>query len=260
MTQIGPGILCVNESFAIGVDGREIVFPLLVTHVHDAFRSKNHTVATVARRHNAVKHIDATGDAFENIGRCANPHQITRLILRQNGVDQFCHLIHFFSRFTHGQSTNGVACCILRCNVLCRLLTKVTIDTTLYDGEQGLFIAIFRFGSLKAFTTTVEPAVGSLHRLLGILIVSGARRTLVESHHDVGTNATLYVHHLFRSEQVPRPIDMRLKSDTFLFHLADTRQGEHLKATAVSQYRSVPAIELVQTANFFKDVQTGTQI
>jgi hypothetical protein len=42
--------------------------------------------------------------------------------------------------------------------------------------------------------------------------------------------------------------------------LADLGQGEHLEAAAVGQNRSVPVLELMQSAGLSERVQTGAEI
>ena len=200
MTQISPRILCVHKSFAVGVNRAEVILPLLVLHVHNAFRGKNHAVSPIACRHHAVEHIHAARDALQDVGRRAYAHQVTRPVFRQDGVDQLDHLIHFLGRLAHSQSADGVAFGILRGDVFRRLLSQVTIDATLHDGKQHLMVAILGFSLPVAFHTAVQPAVGALHRLLGVGVIRRSWRTLVESHHDVGADATLDVHHPFGGE------------------------------------------------------------
>ena len=42
---------------AIGINGREVVLPLLVPHVHRSLISEQHGVATVAGWHHTVEHV-----------------------------------------------------------------------------------------------------------------------------------------------------------------------------------------------------------
>ena len=102
--------------------------------------------------------------------------------------------------------------------------------------------------------------MGALHRQLGVLIVSGARCTFIKCHHDIGTYATLDVHHPLRGKQVARTVDMRLKGNPLFLHLSYTRQRKHLEATTVGQYGTIPTIELMEPTRRLKYFQTWTKI
>ena len=61
-----------------------------IHNVQDAVMREQMTVTRVAGRHNAVEEINAASDTFNNVARCADTHQVARLILgrmRQNNID-----------------------------------------------------------------------------------------------------------------------------------------------------------------------------
>ena len=53
---------------------------------------------------------------------------------------------------------------------------------------------------------------------------------------------------------------MALKFTTFLTEFTDACQREDLKTTRVGQYRTIPSIELMQSAGLTKDVESRTKI
>ena len=72
----------------------------------------------------------------------------------------------------------------------------------LNDGEEHLVVAVEWLCRVEACEAAVEPAVGQLHRLLGVAVVGVARTAFVERHDDVGSDDALYVHHVLRRKKV----------------------------------------------------------
>ena len=121
-------------------------------------------------------------------------------------------------------------------------------------------VAILRLRLVEARDAAVQPAVGQFHRLLGIVVVGIARRTLVEGHHDVRPDGALDVHHAFGREDVLAAVDVRTELGPFLAQLADAGEGKHLETTAVGQHRAVEAVELVQAARLLQHVEARTEV
>ena len=260
MTQIRPRILCVHESFSRGIHRREVHPPFLVLEVDDALRGEQHAVAPVACRHHAVEHVDPPFDALQDVGRRAHPHQVTRTVFRQDGVDQLDHLIHLLRRLTHRQAADGVAPGPFRGDVFRRLLPQVAVHAPLHDGKQRLLVAILRLRGVETLHATVEPAVRAFHRLLGVAVVCRAWRAFVEGHHDVGPDAALDVHHPFRREQMLRAVDVGTELHPLFLHLTDPRQREHLEAAAVGEDGTLPSVEAMQAAHRLQHVESGTEV
>ena len=140
------------------------------------------------------------------------------------------------------------------------ILSEVLILTALNDGEEGLAMTIERFGLVETLDTTVEPALGQSQGVLGILIVALARRTLIERHHDIGTDDTLGIHHVLRGEDMLGTVDMTTELASLLAQLSDTGQGEDLETTRVGQDRTVPCVELMQATGLTQGVETRAQV
>ena len=120
------------------------------------------------------------------------------------------------------------------------------------DGEQGLFVSIQRFCFVEPLEATVQPTVGQSQTLLGILIITGSRWTLVERHHDVCTDTALNVHHALWCKDVFAAVDMAPEGATLLCELADACEREHLEAAAICEDRAIPAVESVETSRGFE--------
>ena len=244
----------------IRIDRGEIVFPLLVTHVHRTFIGEQHGVTTITGRHHTIEHIDTAFDGLKDVLRCADAHQIAGLILRQDVIDHLNHLVHHFCWFSNSQTTNSVAVSSEISHMFCSILTEILIGTTLHDGEETLFIAIEWLRLTESLHTAFEPALCQSQTLLCVLVITLSWRTLVEGHHDVCSDDALRIHHVLRGKDVLRTVDMATELTTFLMEFTDACQRKYLKTSAVSQYRTIPGIELMQSACLTKDVKSWTEI
>ena len=145
---------------AVRVDGGEIVFPFLIAHIHCALIGKEHRIAAVACRHDAVEHIDTALDGFQDILGGTNTHQITRTILGQDSVDNLYHVVHHLSGFAYGQTTDGGTTAVVEtaehiADVLGCILSKILIGTALNDGEQSLGITVKGFCLIETLDATL---------------------------------------------------------------------------------------------------------
>ena len=244
----------------VWIDRAEIHLPLLVAHVHRTIVGEEHGVATIAGWHHAVEHIDTSLDGFEDVLWCTYSHQVARLVLWQNLVDHLYHLIHHLGRFSYGKTADGISVCSLVGNKLGCFSSQLWEGTTLHDREETLVVTIERFGLIETLETTVQPALCHLKALLGILEVALSWRTLVESHHDVGTDDALCVHHVLWGKDMFASVDMRTELATFLSQLTDTGERENLETTTVGEDRTLPAIESMQAACCLHDLKSWTEV
>ena len=260
MAEVGAGVYAVDVARTVGIDGREIVGPFLVAHVHDAVGGEEHAVAAVACRHHAVHHVDAAVDGFEDVGGGAHAHEIAGLVGGEYLVDHLDHLIHPLGGLAYGQTAYGVAVGAEVADEFCRLAAQVGEPHALHYGEIGLRIAVEAFGLLIAFPAALKPAVGESERFPGVGIVSHAGGTFVESHHDVGADGALDIHDSLGGEEVSRAVDVRAEVGALFGEFALSRQGKDLKAAAVGEDRPLPAVELVETAGATDYFGAGPQV
>ena len=260
VAHIGLAVHPVHYRGAILLQGREIVCPLLVAHVHDAVAGEEHSVAAVARGHDAIHHIDTAVDGLKDVGGRAHTHQVTRTVSRQDVVDNLNHLIHHLGGLSHREAADGIAVSAQVGNKLGGFLTQVLVHTTLDDGEIGLGVAISGLGVIEVLPAACQPVVGQRQRFAGVIIVTGAGRALVKCHHDVTADGALDVHHLLGREQVLAAVDVAAECHPFIGQLAVLGQREDLEAAAVGQDGTVPAVELVQSTGALDDVHTRAQI
>ena len=247
VVEIGACVGLVDVACAAGVDGREVVGPLGVAHVERALGGEEHGVAAVARRHDAVEHVDAEADGFEDVGGCAYAHEVAWSVLGQDAVDEFNHLVHDVGRFAHGQASDGVAFGILRGYELGALDAQVAVGAALYDGEEALVVAVAGLGLVEALDASVEPVMGELQALAGIVVGGRSRGTFVEGHHDVGSDAAFDVHDALGREEMLAAVDVAAELAPFLTQLAYAGEGKYLEAAGVGQHWAVETVELVES-------------
>ena len=63
-------------------------------------------------------------------------------------------------------------------------------------------------GFYHALKATIQPTMGSVHRIFCILIIARIRGAFIESHDDIRTNNPLNINRFFWREQVFTAIDM----------------------------------------------------
>lgn len=94
------------------------------------------TVTRVAGRHNAVEEINAASDTFNNVARCADTHQVARLMLGR--MRQATSSWYMTCAFTDGKTADGITRQIQLRNRFHVLDTQVVISAALIDTEQHL--------------------------------------------------------------------------------------------------------------------------
>ena len=146
MPEISLRVLLVDKTTCPFLYRRKVCSPLPILEVDDTLFSEYHSVATVARRHNAIKHIHAACYIFEDIGRSAHSHQVTRTVFGQNAVYEFYHFVHLLCGFTYGKPSDSISFGVEALHKLGRLSAEVFVDTALYNGEKCLRITVFRLG------------------------------------------------------------------------------------------------------------------
>ena len=140
------------------------------------------------------------------------------------------------------------------------ILTQVFIGAALNDGEERLTITVEGFRLVKTLHASLQPSLGKLQTISSILVVALAWRTLVEGHHDIGSDGTLGIHHILRREEVFRAINVTTELTTFVAEFADARERENLKTTRVSKDRAIPGVELMEATRLAENIESGTEI
>ena len=173
-------------------------------------------------------------------------------------VDHLYHLVHLLCGLTNGKATYSATLGILGGYIFGRDSPQVGILTALHDGEKGLMVAVQGLCLVKAFQAAVKPAMCELHGVLRIAVVALTRSALVKSHHDVGTDDALNIHHAFRSEKVSATVNVAAEGTPLLLEFSVGSEGEYLETTAVGEQRTLPVHEAVQPSRLTQKVAART--
>src|SRR5688500_14111717 len=114
---------------------------LRVTRILDVdapFAGEELAVAGVARRHDAVEHVDAAGDALDEVLRGAGAHEVTRPVVGQPPGGGVGHRVHLVDRLSDAQAANRVALEPDGHGGLRAFIAQILEDTSLDDAELGL--------------------------------------------------------------------------------------------------------------------------
>ena len=82
---------------------------LRVADFHHAVGDEQVAVTRVARRHDAVEHIDTATYPFHQIFRLPDAHQVSWFIGRDLRADVLQNTVHVFLRLTNRQTADSVA-------------------------------------------------------------------------------------------------------------------------------------------------------
>src|SRR5262249_31029181 len=150
--------------------------------------------------------------------------------------------VHQWFRFTDRKTANRVAG-KFHCNQsFCAFLAKVVVSAALDNTKQRIWLPRVSCGSrlLPMPMTPVRPGQGSLHRLVCLPVACGISQTVIQDHHNVGSERCLNVYRNLRAQEVRASIQMGLKADAVFADTAKLTEAEDLVPSAVGQYRPVP--------------------
>ncbi len=80
---------------------------------------------------------------------CTHAHQISRLVLWQDFVHYFYHLIHHLGRLSYGKSADGISVSSLVGNIFGCFAAQVREGAALNDREEALLVAVEGLGFVE---------------------------------------------------------------------------------------------------------------
>ena len=89
MADISPAVVPADRAVTLEIQRPVIQFIFGVVDVDDSIPGKEVAVAGIAAGHNTVEQIHSSPHPLNDVGRCANPHQIPGLVF---GHVRFYHL------------------------------------------------------------------------------------------------------------------------------------------------------------------------
>src|SRR5215213_9669523 len=109
MTHVSPRMSPAYRTAARFVEGTRIVRPLCVLDVQLAAGRKSLAGPSIARRQNAVEHVDTSRHRFHQVLRGAHTHQVPWGIFWQPRRDVANHFEHHRLLFADAQATDRIA-------------------------------------------------------------------------------------------------------------------------------------------------------
>ena len=109
MMEISARVARAGRAIAGRIEFLLRVFVNAAPHLQEPARSEDGAALGELRRHDAIEHVHAAMDGFENIERRAHAHQIARFVLRQKLRREFAHLFALVFAFAHREPANRKA-------------------------------------------------------------------------------------------------------------------------------------------------------
>ena len=247
-------IIPAGVAVAIFFEGSEIVGEGGVLHNEagaggSSGRNHSHTVTGDAGWENAVEHIDAAQDAFEQMVGSADTHQIARLILWQIPRRNLKHIVHNIARFADAQSANCAAVEVHTADNFGAFFAQVRENAPLADTKNALI------GRSFSVETALSPAVRAFGRFFGVVVIGGIGNAFVERHSNIGAERHLSSNGNFGRKKFWRAVEVRAESYAVLSDFAQFAEAENLEAAAVSQNTARPVHKFVQAARLLNQIR-----
>lgn len=109
VAEVGAGEVAAGVAFATGFDGGGVFGEGGVFEVQSAGGGEGGAVAGEASGEDAVEHVNAAGDYFDDLWRGAEAHGIAGVVLREEGNGIFDGAEHLMLGFADADAADGVA-------------------------------------------------------------------------------------------------------------------------------------------------------
>ena len=178
----------------------------------------------VARRHDAVKEINAARHALDDVRRRTDAHEIARLVLRHILLDRRDSVVHLLMRLTDGEAADRIARQIKLRYLLHVFYAHIVKHRALIYAEQHLawihgVVAAVVIGNRSL--AALEPAVGAVARALNIFARRGYLYALVKGHGNIRAEIRLDAHALLRPHEYMPPVNVGVEVYALLSDLAE---------------------------------------
>jgi hypothetical protein len=105
--QISAGVARTGRTSAGGIKFLFGEFVNAAAHLQKTARGEDGAALRELRGHDAIEHVHATMNGFEEIKRRADAHEVPRLVLRQKLRGEFAHVFALALALPHRESTDG---------------------------------------------------------------------------------------------------------------------------------------------------------
>ena len=246
MAEVGAGEILAGIALATLLDRGGVLGERGVFEIEGSAGSEGGAVAGEAGGENAVEHVHAAGDHFEDLRRGAEAHRVTRVGFRQEGNGILDGGEHLGFGFADTHTADGVA---IEADVNERagaFFAEVGVGGALDDSKNER--ASLGGLCIPPGAAAFRPGEGEVKALVGIRMAAGMRGAFVEQHDDVRAQVALDFHRGLGADEGRGAVEVVLETDAFGGDFAELREGENLVAATVREDRAVPAHEAVKAA------------
>ena len=210
--QIGARVARAGRAGASRIEFLLGEFVNAAAHLQKPARSENGAALRQLRRHDAIEHVHAAMDGFENIERRADAHEIARLVLRQKLRGEFAHVLALALALADREPADGESVEWHFAQASRAFPPQFLEERALHDPEHRLR----RIAARRQ--TPRRPAMRDIERGPRRRFIRGRGDALIERHHDVAADRLLRLDADFRAEQDRLPVEVTLKNRALLAH------------------------------------------
>lgn len=254
MVQIGFRVMGAGIAIAVWVQRREVFFVLGPLDIDPSLARHQSPVPGEAGGQDAVEHVDAILDPFEDVIDGPNPHEVARLLRGQKADRVLHHPEADVFGFPDGSPADGIPGEIHFGELLGGVVTQVLEFPALDDAKQGLV------GASVGFQPPRGPAEGPLGGFGDVFLARRIGDALIKGHDNVRAQGLFDADRLFGGEEFPPPVDFVLERDAFLGDFPPRGKGEDLESARVGEDGAVVIHELMQAPGLFHDFLAGAKV
>lgn len=187
--EVGAGVLFADAAGAVGFEGGEVRGVLGVTDVDGAEASEGGAEAGSAGGEDAIEHVNAEGDANDEVEGEADAHEVARFEGREECGAEVNDAPELVLGLAARKASDRITGQISLHQAFNALPSKILVQSTLNNAKEVLLP-----WSLVSVDASVDPSQGSVHGLLNPRTGCCCRNHIIQCHHNVSANRILQSH------------------------------------------------------------------
>lgn len=182
----------------------------------------------------AIEQIDAVGNGNGHLTQCANPHEVSGPIQREERTDVAHNSMHVVRWFAHADPADRNAGEVECGDGAGAFATEVGEAASLNDAEQGLV------GSGMGIHAAFKPGMGASTGIFHIVFRCWVGRTLVKGHRHISAEGHLDVGGVLWCHVDGAPIPRVAKYHPSFINFVQIPEAENLESTGVGEHGPIP--------------------
>ena len=261
MAHVAPAVIAAAVAIAFRIQRNIVAVGELCALVAEhSPAGVNEAVLGVFRGKNAIEHVHAALDQFQQVPGRAHTHHVAGAVFGQIVGAKIRNLVHDFHRFAHGETAHGVTVGSEFLQGFDGFLAEFLVHAALNNPEKELRVAVERRIFGEPVHGAAGPLEGEIQRMGGFFDGARVRRAFVEGHNDVRADFTLGLHHRFRRKLVAAAVQQAFEFYAVFRNVAKILEAPDLESTAVGEHGAVPAHEFLHAARFCNQGRSRPQI